>query len=40
MVKGMARKEQTKRKSLSRNSGQRTVHIRPKSREEEETERN
>lgn len=40
MVKSMERKEQTKRKCLSRNSGQGTVHIRPKSRKEQKMERN
>lgn len=40
MVKGMEGKEKSKRKGLSRNSGQRTIHIGPKTRKEQETERN
>lgn len=40
MVKDMERKEQMTIKGLSRNSGQGTVHNRPKSKKEQETERN
>lgn len=34
----MKRKEQSKRKGLSRNSGERIIHIRWKARKEQETE--